>query len=118
LRFKPLHSPSCQQPVKINTNNRKTNTRSTAPLKLVDHHPQLGLLTRHPAQDGLKVCVFFLGLHLGSMTSLYLLNQAWAKNTLSRRAIAASFLKSSYLTVILKIFFSNAWKLIFHVTIR
>jgi hypothetical protein len=30
------------------------------------------------------------------MTSLYLLNQTWAKNTLSRRAVAVSFLKKKF----------------------
>jgi uncharacterized membrane protein YwzB len=73
------------------TSTMKTNTRSTTPLKPVDHHPQLGLTTRHSTQDGRKVCVFFLGLLLGSTTSFYFVNQAGAEHT----TIAASFIKSN-----------------------
>jgi hypothetical protein len=43
----------------------KAYTRcASSPPELAHHHAQLWLTARHPAQDGPKVCVVFLGSHL------------------------------------------------------
>ena len=56
----------------LSTFSKAYSRCTSSPPELAHHHPQLWLTVRHPAQDGPKVCVFFLGSHLIVPTRLKL----------------------------------------------